>query len=260
MLDTAVAQLWYAASLVLGRPFSPWSLDHIIAALQATRREFGAPGAGAAELPRWPGTRRGDAPGYARAALPRPGPAWSAGDILLWPPFARLDLDPARLRYDDILRVPPTTKDAVRDDPDAFVRRTARPTLRTTTTGTTGWPTSVSFSEREIQTTIALATIGLLVHGQITAEDIVQISTSSRATLGNTCFAGACTRIGALWCMGGLVEPALTLAQLAQEHHIAGKKPRASVLTSTPRISANWSSARDSGGIGRPILAWSASL
>jgi hypothetical protein len=37
------------------------------------------------------------------------------------------------------------------------------------------------------------------VQGQITAEDIVQISTSARATLGNTCFAGARTRLGALW-------------------------------------------------------------
>jgi acyl-CoA synthetase (AMP-forming)/AMP-acid ligase II len=62
----------------------------------------------------------------------------------------------------------------------------------------------------------------------------VQISTSARATLGNTCFAGACARIGALWYVAGLVEPAQALTLLSEEHHIAAKKRRTSVLSTYP--------------------------
>src|SRR6185436_7253725 len=63
--------------------------------------------------------------------------------------FKELELDPSQLRYEDIPRIPLTPKEALRDDPDAFVRSTAQPCFRTTTTGTTGRPTSVSFSQRE---------------------------------------------------------------------------------------------------------------
>jgi phenylacetate-coenzyme A ligase PaaK-like adenylate-forming protein len=70
--------------------------------------------------------------------------------------FEQLGLDPARLRYEDIQRIPPTPKEGLRDDPDAFVRQNAQPCFRTTTTGTTGRPTSVCFSQRELHTYVAL--------------------------------------------------------------------------------------------------------
>jgi phenylacetate-coenzyme A ligase PaaK-like adenylate-forming protein len=98
------------------------------------------------------------------------------------------------------------------------------------TTGTTGRPTSTYFTSHEIQTTALLAAITFLQRGQIGPEDIVQISTSSRATLGNTCFSQACQRIGAVWYQTGLVDPAHALALLCEEHRLPGKKPRASFL------------------------------
>jgi acyl-CoA synthetase (AMP-forming)/AMP-acid ligase II len=72
------------------------------------------------------------------------------------------------------------------------------------------------------------------MHQQITPEDIVLISTSARATLGNTCFMGACARIGAQVSMGGLVEPEQTLALLAEPRRLAGKKSLVSALSSYP--------------------------
>ena len=42
MFKTALAQLRFAASVGLGRPFAQWSLDHLIDAIKETRREFGA--------------------------------------------------------------------------------------------------------------------------------------------------------------------------------------------------------------------------
>lgn len=234
MLETALAQLSYGASLVRGRPFAPWALDRIVEALRATRHEFGAPGPGADDLLGGPRLDEDTLRAVQLRCFRTQAVRGARETPYYGRLFARLGLDPARLRYEDVARIPLTPKDAVRDDPDAFVRCTARPTFRTTTTGTTGQPTSVCFSEREMQASAALGAIGLLTHGHIGAEDVVQISTSARATLGNTCFAGGCTRIGALWYLAGLVDPALALALLAEERRIAGKKPRASVLNTYP--------------------------
>ena len=46
MLVTAFAQLRLAASVALGAPFAPWSLDHLVAAALHTQREFGPAGGG----------------------------------------------------------------------------------------------------------------------------------------------------------------------------------------------------------------------
>ncbi|HEX5505350.1 MAG TPA: AMP-binding protein, partial [Thermomicrobiales bacterium] len=147
---------------------------------------------------------------------------------------ARLGLDPARLRYEDIQRVPVTPKGALRDDPDAFVRRAARPALHTATTGTTGRPTSVHFSAGELRTMVALSALGLGLAGDVGPEDIVQLNTSSRATLGNLGLAGGAARLGALVAPVGLVAPARALALLAAERRVAGKQPRVSVLSTYP--------------------------
>lgn len=51
--------------------------------------------------------------------------------------FEGLGLEPDRLRFEDIARLPTIQKEALREDPGAFVRRTAMPCFGTTTTGTT---------------------------------------------------------------------------------------------------------------------------
>jgi len=85
-----------------------------------------------------------------------------------------------------------------------------------------------------MQTYIALCAINNLFTGAICDADIVQVSTSARATLGNSCFMGACQRIGALTYLSGLVDPAHSLALLAEQRRIAGKKPRTNVLLTYP--------------------------
>lgn len=50
MLDTALAQLRVAVSLVSGARFAQWSLDWLVAAARDTRREFGPTRARGAEL------------------------------------------------------------------------------------------------------------------------------------------------------------------------------------------------------------------
>ena len=207
MLLTAVAQLRLAASVAFGVPFAPWSLDRLVDALLATRREFGAVAPEGAELLTGVAlddeTRRELQLRRFRQQAVRGARETAYYGRL----FAGLGLDPGRLTPEDVARLPLTPKAALRDDPGAFVRRGTAPAFRTTTTGTTGRPTSVYFTARELETTAALSAIGLLVHGQLGPEDVVQVSTSARATLGNTCFARACARIGAVWSLTGLVEP-----------------------------------------------------
>jgi phenylacetate-coenzyme A ligase PaaK-like adenylate-forming protein len=234
MIDAALAQMRFAASLTLGVPFSVRSLDRLIIALQATRHEFGTTGPGGRDLLQGPAldeeTRREMQLRRFRTQAQRAVRETAYYQGLL----TRLACDPARLRYEDIGHLPLTPKEAIRDTPDAFVRRTARPVFRTTTTGTTGRPTRVAFSAYEMAVYVALGAISHLFEGHIGSEDIVQISTSARATLGNTCFAGACARVGALVFLGGLVSPAESLAALAEPYAIPGKHARVSVLCTYP--------------------------
>jgi phenylacetate-CoA ligase len=232
VFKTAVAQLRFVASIGLGRPFAQWSLDHLIDAIRETKREFGAIDVedGGSQL----GgpvldeeTRRELHLRRFRTQAVRAARETSYYSDL----FERLALEPERLRFEDIARLPTTPKEALREDPGAFVRRTTSPCFGTTTTGTTNKPTSVYFSAHEMRTYIALAAIGLLSANRINESDIVQLSTSSRATLGNTCLAGACARIGALVHLAGLIEPLRTLELLAEERSIPGKKPRVSYMS-----------------------------
>jgi phenylacetate-CoA ligase len=234
MIETALAQLRFAASIVFGTRFSLRSLDRLIAALRDTQQEFGAIGAEGAELLGGPTlddeTRRAMQLRRFRTQAVRAAHETSYYQRL----FAYLDLDPTSLGYTEIARFPRTPKEALRADPEAFVRRTARPYLRALTTGTTGWPTSVSFSEYELRVFFALTAISSLFSRDIVPDDIVHIGTSARGALGNVCLAGACSYIGAMVYLAGVVEPAHALALLSEQHHIAGKKPRASVLYTYP--------------------------
>lgn len=234
MLTESFDQLRFAASIVFGLPFEVRSLERLVEAIRATRREFGAIGAGGGELVGGPALDdesrrtmqlrrfRGQAK---RAARETP---------FYGPIFRDLDLDPGRLEWDDLAQIPLTTKEGLTANPDAFVLRAARPTWRCTTTGTTGQATTIYFSADEMQTFSALSAIGLLMDGTVGEDDVVQISTSARALLGNTGFAGACSRVGAAVHPAGLVDPAHTLALLAERRSLPGKKSRVSILMTYP--------------------------
>ena len=230
MFETALAQLRYAASVLFATPFDLRALDRLVEGVLDTQREFGTLGSDSAEFLGGP-----ELDEESRRELQlrrfRTQAVRAVNETEYYKQqLDQLGINPANLKYEDILRIPITPKEALRSNPDAFVRGGSQPAFRTTTTGTTGKPTSVYFTAREIQATGLLAAISFLQGGQITPEDIVQISTSSRATLGNTCFSQACQRIGAVWYQTGLVDPAHALMLLSEEHHLPGKKRRASFL------------------------------
>jgi phenylacetate-coenzyme A ligase PaaK-like adenylate-forming protein len=234
MIETGFAQLRFAASIIFGARFSLRSLERLVAALRDTKHEFGKIGTEGTDLldspPLDEETRRAMQLRRFRSQAGR-----AARETVYYHNlFKSLGLDPARLSSEEIARLPLTPKAAVRTAPDSFVCRTAKPYLQATTTGTTGWPTSVSFSKYELQVYFALMAISSLCSNDIAAEDIVQISTSARGTLGNVCLAGACAHIGAMVYLTGIVEPAHALALLTQKRHLPGKKSQTSVLYTYP--------------------------
>jgi phenylacetate-coenzyme A ligase PaaK-like adenylate-forming protein len=234
MIEVAFAQLRLAVSLALGLPFSQRSLQRIIDGLQATRREFGAIERSGADLIQGP-TLDPDALAEVHLRRFRSQARRAARETVYYGElFARLALDPARLRWEELGRIPFTPKSALRERPDDFVRRGARPTLNCTTTGTTGRPTNVCFSDDELQTYIAFNAMGHLVSGDLNEADILHIATSTRAVLGNTCAVGAAQRVGALVITGGLIDPIQTLALLAEKRTLAGKKAHTSALLVYP--------------------------
>ncbi|HMA38271.1 MAG TPA: AMP-binding protein [Chloroflexia bacterium] len=234
MIDTAFAQLRLAASLLFGIPFSPDSLERLVAALRETRHEFGSIGAEGAEMVQGPPLDDA-ARGEMQFRRFRAQATRAARETAYYRQvFDQLGLDPARMTADDLIRVPLTRKEAVRANPDSFVRHSARPYLRCTTTGTTGTPTSIYFSSYEMRVYFAFTAIGSFFSGDITDEDIVQISTSARGTLGNVCLAGACAHLGAITYLAGVVDPIQALALLADERHLPGKRARTSILYTYP--------------------------
>lgn len=234
MIDTAIAQLRFAYSLVTGKPFAPWSLDWLIAAMRASQQEFGDLGQASAE---WLTPPQLDAETARTLALRRfrTQAGLAARTTSYYADyFAAAGVQPAKLTADGILSLPLTPKATVRDQPTAFVRHGATPHLCATTTGTTGQPTTIYFSQQELRVYAALEAIGALTNGEIQPDDVVQISTSARALLGNLCLAGACTQVGALVTQTGIVDPAYTLAQLCATKPIPGKRAQVSVLSTYP--------------------------
>jgi phenylacetate-CoA ligase len=130
MLETVAAQLRYTASVVFGLPFSARSLDRLVDALLATHREFGMVAREGAELLSGPEldeeTRREMQLRRFRTQAVRAARETAYYRRL----FEQLGLDPARLRYEDIQRIPLTPKEALRGDPDAFGCRSAQPAGR----------------------------------------------------------------------------------------------------------------------------------
>jgi phenylacetate-CoA ligase len=234
VFGTAFAQLRFAASVLFGIPFDLRSLGHLVDAVGATRREFGALPSDAGDPFGGPSLDKRDRRELQLRRF-RQQARLAARETAYYADLLRhVDVDGATFGPAEIARLPITPKSAFQADPDAFLRRSARVSLRTTTTGTTGRPAVVCFSAYELQVVVLLGAMRLLMGGGIGPDDVVQLNTSSRATLGNVSFAGACARVGALVCPVGLVDPEVALALLAEPRHIPGKRPRVSVLLTYP--------------------------
>lgn len=234
MLDTAWRQLRHGLSVATGRRIRVADVLALVAHLRATTAEFGPPDRGklletlgAAVDPefrrsmderRWRAVVR---KAYEETVYYRDG-------------LDRLGLRPKDLTLDRIADLPPTPKSALRALPEAFVSSRADAALQAYTTGTTGTPTSCWFSAYELDLTAAYGAVSLLINVGIGAQDIVGTCTSSRAVLGGHTLLRAAWLAGAATVVNGVIDPAETLSRLATPVHLAGKKPKISVLSLYP--------------------------
>lgn len=234
MLDTAIAQLRVALSIATGRRLHIGALDRLLDGMLATNLEFGSIGAGGAQALGGPplddAVRRQVALRRFRTQARRAATRTRYYEDL----FAASGIDPATMGWEDIERLPPTGRDALRHDPDAFVCAGAEPVMRAVTTGTTGPPTGVCFSAYELAAITGATMNHVLLRDLIRPDDIVAMCISSRALLPMVTISRTCFRIGAVVQVIGLVEPALALAQLAERRSIAGRRRQITVLDVYP--------------------------
>jgi len=234
MLDVAVAQIRVALSIATGRRLNIRALDRLLDGMLATRFEFGMIGAEGAQALGGPPL---DDEVRQKVALRRfRTVARRAADRTRY--YSRLfteqAIDPATMSWDDVRRLPITGRDALREEPDSFVCAGTRPVMRAITTGTTGPPTGVWYSEYELAALTGATTNHVLLRNLIRPDDIVQMCISSRAHLPVITISGTCYRIGAIVQVTGLVDPALALAQLSERRSIPGKRKRVTVLNVYP--------------------------
>lgn len=234
MLEMALAQLQIASSVLLARPFSERAIDRLIAGLLATRKEFGAFSAQAIELAAGPIVDADSQRAFQRQRFRGQAKRAAQETAFYEQLFSEQGIDPGRLDWPTIAQIPLTTKAMLRADGDACVRQNAQPAFCAMTSGTTGKPIGIWFSQRELRTYESLGAISLLTSGKVTPEDVVQFSTSARALLGNSTSIGACLRVGAGVYQTGIIEPEGALQRLAQVRHAPGKKAQASVLHTYP--------------------------
>ena len=234
MLDTGWRQLRYGMAMATGRRIDVPNVRRLVDDLLVTRAEFGALGADEIRemlgAPLDPEARRMmDARRWRNAVRQA-----YTGTAYYRRAIDRLGLAPDELTLDRCHELPPTPKDALRSMPEAFVNSEANPVLRTWTTGTTGVPTTFWFSRYELELAASLAAVSFIMSIGLGAEDVVQVSVSSKAVLGLQNTLQATRMIGAACFVTGIVDPAETLARLAAPLNLVGKKPRVSVLSISP--------------------------
>jgi phenylacetate-CoA ligase len=234
VFETAFAQVRFSLSMALGLPFHRRSLERLLEAMHATRAEFGGFGTDAGELISGPvldrdaqrelqARRFGELLRRAREETVHYGRL-----------FEHLDIDPGQISHEDIASLPLTDREALMGEPDAFVRRGTTPALRASTTGTTGRPASVYFSERELASTAALTALTFLHTGRVEPEDLVVVALRTRSTAAALGLAEACSRVGAPVDVPGVIDPARMLGLLSERRSMGGKRARVSVLATYP--------------------------
>jgi len=234
MIEVGIAHMRFAWSMLTGRPFHLPSLERLVDALIETRVEFGAVGSDAAGMLEAPALDEAAARDMQLRRLRTVARRAERETPYYRGLFGRLGLDPGRLAWDDVARIPITAKAALREQPDGFVREGARVAVVTTTTGTTGLPVTMVYSEYELRMVSLFSALSMAMSGIIGPEDVVLISAVSSETLSSACFARACERIGAAWYQAGVVDPAIGLDWLRQVRMLPGKRPRASFLSAYP--------------------------
>ena len=228
MLGTAIAQLSVASSLALGVPVAGWAVDHLVGAALATQHEFGTIGSGATELVSGPTldvATRHDMQARRFRSQARRAQRETRYYAQL---FEDLAVDPGQLTYDSIASLPCTPKAAIQEAPGNFVSRRKRPAWIASSSGSTGRPVSVAFSEHELHIFASLSALGFLMSNDLHPDDVVYLAAGSG--IATYTLERVCRRVGVEALPGGHLPVHEILRQLTA----AQRKP--TVLHAPPSL------------------------
>ncbi|MEV4759268.1 hypothetical protein AB0J86_29800 [Micromonospora sp. NPDC049559] len=232
MFATAIHQLRYAAGLLRGEEMPVASLARLARDLVATVAEFGEPGEDSQLLP---GQQQAPDPEVARTITTRSLRKTAGRAAARTAYYARLFADgappPAELTLESWTELPVTPKAALRGMPAAFVAAGVEPALLALTTGTTGQPTSVWFSRRELELLTALNTISAVLSQRLRPGHVVAFAGSSRATVPLLGVGTAVPAVGATFVQFGTIEPRVAVERLAAPLPLPGSPRQVTHLT-----------------------------
>lgn len=212
MLATGVRQIRVALSTVLGHRFSVPAVQRLVRDALSTLEEFGSPGDDVGELLGGPYADPNMRASLQARALQRTSRHMVARSSYYRDRFAAAGVDPARVTPDTLPHLPVMTRaELVSRQRDLLC---ARPYLSTRSTGTTGRPVEVWLSRHEMALWPALIALSLVLRGELTPDDHVQLSISSRATAAIQEDVELCRLVGARCSVVGLVPPAEALDRL----------------------------------------------
>lgn len=232
MFVTGLRQMRFAWSALSGRPQRVSDVVALVDDTRATLAKFGTPGAGASDLlapPPDPELQTDLANRRVRATIRRA--AREVPYYRWW--FDAHGLDPDAVTATTLAAIRPTPKDALCGMPGAFVANTAEPALAAQTTGTTGTPTMVWFSHREMEVFAGLSALALMLVNGLRSHHVWANCISSRS-IAQPIMTRAVGMTGAAFLPLGLIHPGQALDRIATPVHLPGKEPRVTHLNTPP--------------------------
>jgi phenylacetate-coenzyme A ligase PaaK-like adenylate-forming protein len=142
--------------------------------------------------------------------------------------FEKLAVDPGQLTYDGIASLPCTPRAAIQEAPGDFVSRSERPVWIASSSGSTGRPVSVAFSEHELHMFASLSALGFLMSNDLHPDDVFYLAAGSG--IATYTLERVCRRVGVEALAGGGRPVDEILCQLAA----ARRKP--TVLHAPPSL------------------------
>lgn len=212
MFDTAVRQVRLTFSTVFGRPFNVDVIERLVRDALATWDEFGAPGDNIGELLDGPYTDPELAADLRTRALRRTARWLVARSPFYRERFEKSDVHPRQLTLESMHSVPVTTRAELIERVEDF--RCVQPYLSSRTTGTTGRPAEVWYSDYEFRLWPALTALSMVLRGETLPDDRLQVSISSRATAAVHLTVGLCRVVGMPCRVVGMVPAAEGLDHL----------------------------------------------
>jgi phenylacetate-CoA ligase len=230
VFGTAVRQLGYAWSMMSGRRFRLRDVNALVDDMRETLETFGSPGEGADDMLAGNDPELQEDLTQRRLRRTIRHAAAESPYYRRW--FAANGVDPASITPENLSSIALTTKADLRGMPAAFVSDRAKPSVLAHTTGTTGTPTLVWFSEYEIELMASLSALALMMAGNLRSDDVWANAISSRS-IAQILTERAVTRTGSAFVHLGSIDPAATLDRLATPLHVPGKRPQITHLNLT---------------------------